>query len=82
MTLTEGIRLVEDLIRENPSATVRDFIETLKRIDRVDRTFEQRLHIDELAIQGLIFRDHSKLIRTPAEKYELPTHERQQRYTA
>lgn len=82
MTLPDQILLINDLIRENREATVRDYIETLKDVERVEQTADQKDHLDELAGQGLLFRSHDKMIRTPAEKYELPTHERLNRNSA
>lgn len=70
MTLPDQILLIADLIRENREATVRDYMETLKDVERVEQTVEQRYHLYELAVQGLLFRSHDKMIRTPAEVYD------------
>lgn len=82
MTLQNQIQLINDLIRENREATVRDYIETLKEVEWVEQSQDSTDRISQLTDQGLIFRDHSKLIRTPAERYELPTHERQKTISA
>lgn len=76
MTLPDRILLISDLIREDREATVRDYIETLKDVERVEQTTDQKDHLTELAGHGLLYRSHDKMIRTPAERYELPTFER------
>lgn len=82
MDLNSKIRLVKELIKENPDSTVRDFCETVKEIEWVEQSGEQKDNIALLASQGLVFRSHDRMIRTPAERYQLPTTERKQRDSA
>lgn len=71
MTLPERIALIDALIKENREATVRDYTETLKEIEWVEQSQESKDKVSLLKDQGLLFRDHSKMIRTPAEKYNM-----------
>jgi hypothetical protein len=35
MTLEEQTKLIEDLIKENPDSTIKDFLELVKEIDKI-----------------------------------------------
>lgn len=72
MTLHDRIKLIDDMIRENRDASILDYLETLKDMERVEITQAQEEHVTSLADAGLLYRSHDKLIRTPAERYELP----------
>jgi len=40
MTLADKVRLVEDLIRENEDATIREYLDCLKEIEQVEATIQ------------------------------------------
>lgn len=82
MTLPERIALIDALIKEDRDHSIRDYWETIKEIEWVEQSQESKDGITLLTGQGLIFRDHSKMIRTPAERYELINTDKVKRISA
>lgn len=51
MELADKIKLIDDLIREDPEHTIRDYLEYLNEIEGIERREEIRRAIQNLGMQ-------------------------------
>jgi hypothetical protein len=68
MTLAEQISLIDEMIRENPDYTIRDFLDLMKEIQSVADSMKIKNH-HFIFHQTITANDHYRKTHTPLRFY-------------
>jgi len=72
MTLPDQIRFVNDLIKENPEITIKEYLEDLKMIESIEKASEREEQIHDALSKIIRQKADHKILKVEPDEAALP----------